>query len=176
MAVFLELRFAREGWHLRWHTTSTLQFRWTNETFKDQLPEGERYWDSLAFEGRGGWWVAYSWLQVVSDFFDNYQQVRDQLEQPFWLQYEQQRQEARAEQERQQQEERERDHQHEQQQKRRKRRRTQKKTEQERKTAFQPITKPTTPTDALTILKLQPPVTRTEIQRAFRAQAQVGSP
>ena len=177
MAVFLELRFAREGWHVRWRTRDTDEFNRIREIFKDRLPLDERYWDPLAFEDKGGWWVSYGWLQEVGDLFVNYQQVRDQLEQPFWEQYEQQRQEAleRAEQERQRQE-RERDQRREQQREQRKRRQARQKAEQERKSAQQPIKKPATLAEAFRILKLKPPVARAEIIRAFRAQAQVVHP
>lgn len=177
MAVFLELQFAREGWHVRWRTRETDEFNWTRETFKDRLPEDERYWDPLAFAGKGGWWVSYGWLQVVGDLFVNYQQLRDQLEQPFWAQYEQQRREAleRAKRQRQQQE-REREQRRDQQRAQRKRRQEQKKAEQEQKAAQQPIKKPATLAEAFRVLKLQPPVTRADITRAFRAQAQVVHP
>lgn len=177
MAVFLELRFATEGWHLRWHTPSTSEFRQTQGTFKDRVPEDERYWDPLAFEGKGGWWVAYGWLRAVGDLFANYQQVRDQLEQPFWSQYERQRQEARARAEReQQQHKRAREHRQEQPNEQRKRRRAKMQAEHERKTAYHLIKKPTTLAEALKVLKLQFPVTRYEITRAFRVQAQVVHP
>ena len=97
--------------------------------------------------------------------------------QPFWEQYEQQRQEAlkRAEQERQQQE-RQREQRREQQREQRKRRQAQKKAEQKQKSAYQPIKKPATLAEAFRILKLKPPVTRAEIIRAFRVQAQVAHP
>ena len=176
MEVLLELRFAREGWHVRWRTPSTPEFNRTKETFKDRLPEDERYWDPSAYEGQGGWWVSYGWLQAVGDLFDNYQQARDQLEQPFWAQYERQRREAARAAQQRQQEERDRDQRRERQREQRKRRQAQKRAEQEQKAAQQPIKKPTTLAEAFRVLKLQPPVTRADIIRAFRAQAKVMHP
>lgn len=51
-----------------------------------------------------------------------------------------------------------------------------KRTEQRRKPAHQTVKKPKTLTEALKILNLRPPVTRTEIKRAYRAQAQLAHP
>lgn len=177
MAVVVELQFAREGWHVRWRTPSTPEFIKTKEAFKDRIPEDERYWNPLAFDDHGGWWVAYGWLQVVGDLFTNYQQAREQLERPYLAQYERQREEARAraEQERQEQE-RKRERRREQERERRKQRQAQKKAEQERQAAYQPIKKPTTLAEALKILKLSPSATRAEITRAFRTQAHVVHP
>jgi len=168
MAVTLELQFATGGWYARWHTASTPEFNRTREMFKNRIPEDARWWHPLAFKDKGGWWVAYGWLQEVSDLFVNYKEVRDKLEQPFKAQYEQ-RQEAKAhaEQEHQQQE---------QQRTRRERRRTQKQAAQRRKAAYQAIKKPTTQAEALAILNLKLPVTRATIKSAFRAQAQVLHP
>jgi hypothetical protein len=177
MAVFLELRFASEGWHLRWRTPSTDEFNLIREAFKDLVPLEERYWDPLAFEGKGGWWVAYGWLQEISELFDNYQQVRDQLEQPFWKQYEQQLREARA---RAAQEhlhqEREREHGRKFQKEQGKQRHQQKNAEQQQKAAQQPVKKPETLAEALLVLKLKPPVSIAAIKHAFRTQAQVAHP
>ncbi len=120
------------------------------------MPLEERYWDPLAFEGKGGWWVAYGWLQEVSDLFDNYQQARDQLEQPFWERYEQQLQEARARAEQEyRRQEREREHGRKAQKEQGKQHRQQKNTEQQKSTQ-QPVKKPETLAEALIILKLSP--------------------
>jgi flagellar biosynthesis GTPase FlhF len=177
MAVVVDLRFASEGWQVRWQTPSTPEFNQTKAAFKERLPEDERYWDPLAFEGKGGWWVSYGSLQLVGDLFVNYQQLRDQLEAPYWAEYERQRQEAqaRAEQEREA-EARKREQRREQQRERRKQRQAEKKAEQERQAAYQPIKKPTTLAEALKILKLRPPASRAEIRRAFYTQAQVVHP
>ncbi len=63
-----------------------------------------------------------------------------------------------------------------QQQEYRKQRSQRKRTEQQRKPAHQTVKKPKTLAEALKVLNLRPPVTRTEIKRAYRAQAQVAHP
>ena len=81
---------------------------------------------------------------------------------------------ARAERDRRQQEG-EREHRRQQQWEYRQQRQ-QKRAGQQRKPAHQIMKKPTTLAEALEILDLMPPVTREEIRRAYRAQAQVAHP
>ncbi len=49
-------------------------------------------------------------------------------------------------------------------------------SEQHRKSAFAPVKQPMTLEEALKLLKLKPPATRSAIKRAYRAQAQVAHP
>src|SRR5215469_16223832 len=95
MPVTVILQFADQGWHVRWRTPDTEEFEATRRAFKDILSLRDHYWDPEAFNGKGGWWVAYGALDSVGHLFQNYQTLRDQLEQPYWQQFEQQRQGAR---------------------------------------------------------------------------------
>ncbi len=84
MPVTVILQFADQGWHVRWRTPNTEEFEATRQAFKDTLSLHDRYWDPEAFAGKGGWWVAYGALAEVGHLFENYQPLRDQLEQPYW--------------------------------------------------------------------------------------------
>jgi hypothetical protein len=95
MPVTLHAAFADQGWHIRWRTSDTEAFEATREAFKHTLSFTERYWDPEAFGGKGGWWVAYGALSQVGHLFDNYQELRDQLESEHWKRYEQQLKEQR---------------------------------------------------------------------------------
>jgi tetratricopeptide (TPR) repeat protein len=82
---------------------------------------------------------------------------------------------ARAERDWRQQED-EREHQHQQQWEHRKHHQERKKTEQQQKSAHQALKQPGTFAEALKVLNLKLPVTRDEIQRAYRSQARLAHP
>jgi len=167
MPVTVILQFADQGWHVRWRTPDPAEFDATRRAFKDILSLRDHYWDPEAFNGKGGWWVAYGALDSVGHLFQNYQTLRDQLEQPYWQQFEQQRQEAR---ERFAREQRER----ETPQQQRQRRQRQQKKAQPRKEPHpkrEEVKLPRTVEEALAILHLTPPVTASDIKRAYRIQA-----
>ena len=172
MAVILELRFTLEGWHVRWRTPSTDEFNQTRDAFKATLSLDERYWDPWAFDEKGGWWVAYGALERVGHLFANYRSLRERLEQPYWQEYERQREAAqvRAEQERQQEELR-RERKRQQQRERRQQQKQQKTAEQRQQPKHEPIKLPKTFNEALALLKLQYPVTMLDIKRAYRTEA-----
>ena len=149
-SVTLILRFADSGWHVRWQTPNTEVFHAVLEEFKDLLDLTERYWDPEAFE-KGGWLVAYGALGKVGHLFRNYQTLRDEMEREHWLQYEQQRQEAKK-----------RAAQSEQKQQTQQPRREEKCEEAKL---------PRTSQEAFRILSLVPPVSLTDVKRAYRAKA-----
>jgi ATPase subunit of ABC transporter with duplicated ATPase domains len=124
------------------------------EEFKDLLDLTERYWDPEAFE-KGGWWVAYGALGKVGHLFRNYTTLRDELEREHWTHYEQQRQEAkkRAAQSEQKQE---------------KGQQTQQPRREEKR---EEAKLPRTSQEAFRILSLVPPVSLTDVKRAYRAKA-----
>jgi flagellar biosynthesis GTPase FlhF len=175
------LEFADQGWHVRWRTPDTAEFEATREAFKDILSIRDRYWDPDAFEGRGGWWVAYGALGQVGHLFENYQEARDALEREHWQRYEQQLREARErfahEQERGPREEFARQQQQERAERERRRREQadeerRRADEQQRKTPKREEVKlPKTLEEALAVLHLSPPITASAIRRAYRAQA-----
>ena len=65
MPVTVILQFADQGWHVRWRTPDTEEFEATKQAFKDILSLRDHYWDPEAFNGKGGWWVAYGALESV---------------------------------------------------------------------------------------------------------------
>ena len=150
--VTLILRFADSGWHVRWRTPNTEAFHAVLEEFKALLDLTERYWDPEAFE-KGGWWVAYGALGKVGHLFSNYQAARDELEREHWQRYEQQRKEARS---RAAQSEQEAGQQ------------TRQQNQQPRR---EEVKLPRTPQEAFRILSLVPPVTLSDVRRAYRAKA-----
>jgi DnaJ domain len=161
----LRLQFADQGWHVRWRSASSEEFAATKEAFKATLDSRDRYWDPDAFDGRGGWWVAYSALAEVGHLFSNYQVVREKLERQHWQRFERQKHEARERFARQEQERRRREQEAE-------APRQQKKAKEERQAASrESVTLPKTLEEALALLHLRPPVTPDEIKRAYRAQA-----
>lgn len=167
MPVTVILQFADQGWHVRWRTPDPAEFEATRRAFKNILSLRDHYWDPEAFDGKGGWWVAYGALDSVGHLFHNYQLLRDQLEQPYWPQFERQRQEARERFAREQVRERETAQ-------RRQRHQRQRKKAQQRKEP-QPkreeVKLPRTVEEALAILHLSPPLTTSDIKRAYRTQA-----
>ena len=174
--VTVVLQFADQGWHVRWRTPDTAEFEATREAFKTILSLHDRYWDPEAFNGKGGWWVAYGALAEVGHLFENYQTLRDQLEQPYQQQFEQQKKEARERFAREQEMERRRREQETEQQ--RERRREQRKKRQEKKAGDhrkvpnrEEVTLPKTFEEALALLHLTPPVTASDIKRAYHTQA-----
>ena len=144
MTVTVILQFADQGWHVRWRTPDAEEFEATRRAFKDILSLHDHYWDPEAFNGKGAWWVAYGALDSVGHLFQNYQTLRDQLEQPYWQQFEQQRQQ-----------------------------RQQKKAQQrkEPQPKREDVKLPRTIEEALAALHLTPPVTASDIKRAYRIQA-----
>jgi hypothetical protein len=166
--VTVILQFADQGWHVRWHTPDTEEFEATRRAFKDTLSLRDHYWDPEAFNGKGGWWVAYGALDSVGYLFHNYQLLRDQLEQPYWQQFERQRQGARERFAREQERERETA-----QQQRQRHQRQQKKAQQRKEPhpKREEVKLPRTVEEALAILHLTPPITASEIKRAYRTQA-----
>lgn len=175
MPVTVILQFADQGWHVRWRTPNTEEFEATRQAFKDTLSLHDRYWDPEAFAGKGGWWVAYGALAEVGHLFENYQALRDRLEQPYWQQFEQEKKESRErfareeelERRRREQETKQQRQQREQQGKRR-----QKKTGEERRApSREEVTMPKTLAEALTLLQLTAPVTPSGVKRAYRTQA-----
>jgi hypothetical protein len=150
-SVTLILRFANSGWHVRWQTPNTEAFHAVLEELKDLLDLTERYWDPEAFEEKGGWWIAYGALSKVGHLFRNYQTVRDELEREHWKIYEQQRQEASK-----------RAAQSEQKQQTQQPRREEKREE---------VKLPRTSQEAFRILSLEPPVSLTDVKRAYRRKA-----
>lgn len=184
MPVTLLLAYADQGWHVRWRTPDPEAFEATREAFKATLDLYDRYWDPEAFDGRGGWWVAYGALSLVGHLFDNYQALRDELERGHWQQYEQQQREARErcmrEQER---EAQERETAHKQQQhERSQRQRADQQGQRQQKQAEQQAPKresvklPRTVDEALAALRLRRPVTASEIKRAYRSLAFASHP
>lgn len=165
MPVTVILQFADQGWHVRWRTPDTEEFEATRRAFKDILSLRDHYWDPEAFNGKGGWWVAYGALDSVGHLFQNYQLLRDQLEQPYWQQFERQRQEARERFAREQEWERE----TAQQQRQRQQKKAQQRNEPQPKR--EDVKLPRTVEEALAILHLTPPVTASDIKRAYRTQA-----
>jgi hypothetical protein len=167
----LRLQFADQGWHVRWRSASSEEFAATKEAFKATLDWHDRCWDPDAFDGRGGWWVAYSALAEVGHLFSNYHVVREELERQHWQRFERQRHEARERFARQEQERRRREQEAGPQRQQREKRQ-QKKAKEERKTAScEKVTLPKTFEEALALLHLLAPVTSDEIKRAYRAQA-----
>jgi hypothetical protein len=184
MAATIILRFADQGWHVRWRAFDTEEFERTLAAFKDLLERRDRYWDPMAFEEKGGWWVAYGALAAVAPLFENYQKARDQLERPFRQQFEQQLAEARArasqyaeaERQRQQQEtarqERQREQEEEEQRKRRREQRQQHTSQEPRKApGREQVVLPRTVEEAISLLRLTAPFTAKEVRRAYRARA-----
>src|SRR5437764_954909 len=165
MPVTVILQFADQGWHVRWRTPDAAEFEATRRAFKDILSLHDHYWDPEAFNGKGGWWVAYGALDSVGHLFQNYQTLRDQLEQPYWQQFERQRQGARErfahEQERETAKQKQR--QQRQQKKAQQRKEPQPKREE--------VKLPRTIEEAFAALHLTPPVTASDIKRAYRTQA-----
>ena len=171
MPVTVILQFADQGWHVRWRTPDAAEFEATRRTFKGILSLRDHYWDPEAFSGKGGWWVAYGALDSVGHLFQNYQLLRDQLEQPYRQQFERQRQEARERFAREQEREA-RERETAQQQKQRQQR--QQKKAQRRKepqSKREEVKLPRTVEEALSILQLTPPPTASDIKRAYRTQA-----
>jgi hypothetical protein len=162
MPVTVILQFADQGWHVRWRTSDTEEFEATRRAFKDTLSLRDYYWDPEAFNGKGGWWIAYGALDSVGHLFQNYRLLRHQLEQPYWQQFERQRQEARERFVREQEWQRETAQQQRQQKKARRRKEPQPKRED--------VKLPRTVEEALAILLLTPPVTASDIKRAYRTQ------
>lgn len=174
--VKIVLQFADQGWHVRWRTPDREEFEATREAFKNILSMRDRYWDQEAFDGKGGWWVAYGALAEVGHLFENYQTLRDQLEQPYWQEFEQQKKEAHERFAHEQELERLRREQEtkQQRQKRREQRekRQQKKAEEQRKAPNrEEATLPKTFEEALALLHLTAPVMASDIKRAYRTQA-----
>jgi len=176
MPVTVILQFADQGWHVRWRTPDTGAFEATRQAFKDILSLRDRYWDPEAFDGKGGWWVAYGALVEVGHLFANYQTVRDQLEQPYWQQFEREKQEKRERFARE--EERERRHREQETEQQRETRREQREKRQQQKTEKQrkaptreEVTLPKTLAEALAVFHLTAPVTLSDVKRAYRAQA-----
>jgi hypothetical protein len=155
--VTLFLRFADSGWHVRWRTSSTEAFQTVLQEFRDLLDLKERYWDPEAFFDKGGWWVAYGALDKVGHLFDNYEAARDELEREHRQRYEQQRKEARSR-AAQSKQKKEAGQQTRQQQLRREEQREE-------------VMLPRTPQEAFRILSLVPPVTLSDVKRAYRAKA-----
>jgi hypothetical protein len=170
MPVTVILQFADQGWHVRWRTPDAEEFETTRRAFKDSLSLRDHYWDPEAFNGKGGWWVAYGALDSVGHLFQNYQPLRDQLEQPFWQQFVRQRQEARERFAREQGWEA---NERETAQQRRRQQRQQKKAQQRKESQpkREDVKLPRTVQEALAILHLAPPVTASDIKRAYRTQA-----
>ena len=168
MPVTIILQFADQGWHVRWRTPDTEEFEATRRAFKDILSLRDHYWDPEAFNGKGGWWVAYGALDSVGHLFQNYQLLRDQLEQPYWQQFERQRQEARVRFAREQEWVRETAQQQWLRQQRQQKKALQRKEPQPK---CEDVKLPRTDEEALAILHLTPPVTASDIKRAYRTQA-----
>ena len=173
MAVTLDLEFADSGWHMRWRCSSSTEWHATTERFKETLGFRDRYWDELAFEGKGGWWVRYGALEEVGHLFANYREKRKEKEEKYWSDYWREQQEARErfarEQVRESQQRAERK-----QQKQRKQRtgRQQKQTEHQQKPPrHEEVRLPNSLEEALAILHVSRPTTLDAIKRAFRAEA-----
>lgn len=164
MSVTVILQFADQGWHVRWRTPDVAEFEATRRACKGILSLHDHNWDPEAFNGKGGWWVAYGALGSVGHLFHNYQTLRDQLEQPYWQQFERQRQEARERFAR----EQERETAQQQRQQRQQRKAQQRKEAQPKREEVQ---LPRTIEEALAALHLTPPVTASDIKRAYRIQA-----
>ena len=184
MAVTLELQFANQGWHVRWHTQSTQEFQATRAAFKDAISLHDRYWDPNAFDTKGGWWVRFGALEEAAYLFTNFQAVRDKLYQEYWPRYERERKEAyerfvreqqkesqaRAQKaERQQQKRRAPGGQR--QQKKARAERPQTESQQGQPPKRENVKLPQTTAEALALLHLSFPVTAKDIQRAYREQA-----
>jgi hypothetical protein len=178
------LKFANQGWHVRWNTPDKEEFAEIKEAFKDTLSLRDRYWDSEAFNKKGGWWVAYGALHQVSHLFTNYQEARDEQEQPYWQQFKQQQKEAREhfiieEMARRQHEQKEAHQQQKRQQKKDTKQERQRAAKQERQKAEQQreaksreeVRLPKTVNEAFALLHLKAPTTASEIKRAYHIQA-----
>jgi membrane protein involved in colicin uptake len=170
MPVTVILQFADQGWHVRWRTPNTEEFEATRQAFKDPLSLHDRYWDPEAFAGKGGWWVAYGALAEVGHLFENYQPLRDQLEQPYWQQFEREKKESRERFAREE-ELRKARAQETTQQKQQKRQQKKAKQQKEPQPKRQDVKLPRTVEEALAALHLTPPVTASDVKRAYRAQA-----
>lgn len=171
MSVTVILQFADLGWHVRWRTPDAEEFEATRRAFKDILSLHDHYWDPEAFNGKGGWWVTYGALDSIGHLFQNYQILRDQLEQPYWQQFEQQQQEARERFAREQ--ERKASERETAQQQRQRQQRQQKKAQKrkEPQPKREAVKLPRTIEEALAALHLAPPVTASDIKRAYRILA-----
>jgi hypothetical protein len=189
------LKFANQGWHVRWNTPDKREFEAIKEAFKEALPLRDRYWDYEAF-GKGGWWVSYGALDLVGHLFENYEEAREELERPYRQQFEQQQKETRErfiieEMARRQREQKE-AHQQRRRESQREKRQQKKATEQERQRAAEQerqkaeqqrqarsreeVTLPRTVEEALALLHLKAPTTASEVRRAYRAQAMRAHP
>src|SRR6266566_1647951 len=169
MPVTVILQFADQGWHVRWRTPNTEEFEATRQAFKDTLSLHDRYWDPEAFAGKGGWWVAYGALAEVGHLFENYQALRDRLEQPYWQQFEQEKKESRERFARE--EELRKAHERETTQQQKKRQQKKAKQQREPQPKRQDVKLPRTIEEALVALHLTPPVTASDVKRAYRTQA-----
>ncbi len=169
MPVTVILQFADQGWHVRWRTPNTEEFEATRQAFKDTLSLHDRYWDPEAFAGKGGWWVAYGALAEVGHLFENYQALRDRLEQPYWQQFEQEKKESRERFARE--EELRKAHERETTQQQKKRQQKKAKQQREPQPKRQDVKLPRTIEEALAALHLTPPVTTSDVKRAYRTQA-----
>jgi len=165
------LRYVDDGWLVRWRSSSSEEFAATREAFKAILPLWDRYWDPDAFDGKGGWWVRYSVLDQVSHLFENYWEVRGPLEQQHQLHFEQKQRAARAQRIREETLRRMREHGAA----GRQRSQRQRKKPEQQKTRPQPkreeVQLPKTVAEAFKILHLTPPVTASDVKRAYRQQA-----
>ncbi|MGH2496584.1 MAG: J domain-containing protein [Ktedonobacteraceae bacterium] len=176
MSVTVILQFANQGWHVRWRTPDRTEFEATKEAFKHILSVRDRYWDPEAFHGKGGWWVAYGVLAEVGHLFANYQPMRDQLEQPHWQQFEQQKKEAherfaREEELERRRREQETEQQHQKRREQRKKRQPKKAGEERKAPNREEVTLPTTLAEALALLHLTAPVTSRDVKRAYHTLA-----
>jgi len=167
MPVTVILQFADQGWHVRWQTPNTEEFEATRQAFKDTLSLHDRYWDPESFAGKGGWWVAYGALAEVGHLFENYQPLRDQLEQPYWQQFEREKKESRERFAREEELRKARAQETTQQKQQQKKAKQQKEPQPKR----QDVKLPRTVEEALAALHLTPPVTASDVKRAYRAQA-----
>jgi ATPase subunit of ABC transporter with duplicated ATPase domains len=167
----LQLQFADQGWHVRWRSASSEEFAATKEAFKATLDSQDRCWDPDAFDGRGGWWVAYSALAEVGHLFSNYRVVREELERQHWQRFERQKQEARERFAQQEQQRRRREQEAESPRQQRQQRQQKKAKDEHKAASREKVTLPKTLEEALALLHLLPPVTPNEIKRAYRAQA-----
>ena len=168
----LILEYADQGWHVRWTTPSTEEFNKIMIAFKQTIPLYERYWDPDAFVGRGGWWVLYGSLELVKHLFPDYAQVRGQLEQAYWEDYQRQRKEAQERFAREQLAE---------QQRQRQQGQTKTKTQTKARPKAAPkqnpqpkreeVSLPRSFNEALILLHLSTPVTAADIKLAYRTEA-----
>lgn len=171
MAAQLEfLQFTNGGWYLRFRVPEDVLFRATVAGVK-ALPLWARYWDPLALEGRGAWWVNYSCLEQIGSLFSNYQTMRDQVEASYRQAYQQQEQARQAHQAHtdEQQEQAHQTHTNEQQHHARQHRRRQPKKKQPPPNEL--LRLPETCQEAFTILHLPLLASLQEIKQAYRRQA-----